>query len=284
MSQLAAILNLTLRSQTGASRTLLMTATILVGAHATVLAIHPEATLLSNIFILCLLLLATALCLVGAHTECNEARPLWLLLGAAFLLAAVGQLAWTYGAYAAHLRTKPRAFNGDFFFFIYGIPILLAICSRDKDAGLRTFVWLDGTQALIAAMLAYVLLFSVLPSHARPRPIPASTLNYFTDAENWILVAAVSLRFFSNPTSARRRFYRTLSIYLWVNAVVVLILGYLELELGWRDGVQDAAWGLPELALCAAFAFQRGDLADGGEPRSGHRGFPSQSAPKPSSQ
>jgi hypothetical protein len=284
MSQLAAILNLTLRSQTGASRTLLMTATILVGAHATVLAIHPEATLLSNIFILCLLLLATALCLVGAHTECNEARPLWLLLGAGFLLATVGQLAWTYDAYAAHLRTHPQAFNGDFFFFVYGIPILLAICSRDKDAGLRTFVWLDGTQALIAAMLAYVLLFSVLPSHARPRPIPATTLNYFTDAENWILVAAVSLRFFSNPTSARRRFYRTLSIYLWVNAVVVLILGYLELELGWRDGVQDAAWGLPELALCAAFAFQRGDLADGGEPRSGHRGFPSQSAPKPSSQ
>jgi hypothetical protein len=261
-----------------------MTATILVGAHATVIAIHPEATLLSNIFILCLLLLATALCLVGAHTECNEARPLWLLLGAGFLLATVGQLAWTYDAYAAHLRTHPQAFNGDFFFFVYGIPILLAICSRDKDAGLRTFVWLDGTQALIAAMLAYVLLFSVLPSHARPRPIPASTLNYFTDAENWILVAAVSLRFFSNPTSARRRFYRTLSIYLWVNAVVVLILGYLELELGWRDGVQDAAWGLPELALCAAFAFQRGDLADGGEPRSGHRGFPSQSAPKPSSQ
>jgi hypothetical protein len=284
MSQLAAILNLTLRSQTGASRTLLMTATILVGAHATVLAIHPEATLLSNIFILCLLLLATALCLVGAHTECNEARPLWLLLGAGFLLATVGQLAWTYDAYAAHLRTHPQAFNGDFFFFVYGIPILLAICSRDKDAGLRTFIWLDGAQALIAAMLAYLLLFSVLPSHARPRPIPASTLNYFTDAENWILVAAVSLRFFSNPTSARRRFYRTLSIYLWVNAVVVLILGYLELGLGWRDGVQDAAWGLPELALCAAFAVQRGDLADGGEPRSGRRGFSSPSVPKPSSQ
>jgi hypothetical protein len=266
MYQLATIHNLTVRSQSGASRTLLVTATILVGAHATLLAIHPEATLLSNLFILCLLLLATALCLVGAHTERSEARPLWLLLGAGFLLATVGQLAWTYSAYAAHLRTHPKAFNGDFFFFVYGIPILLAICSRDKDAGLRTFAWLDGAQALIAAMLAYLLLFSVLPSHARSRPIPASTLNYFTDAENWILVAAVSLRFFSNPTSARRRFYRTLSVYLWVNAVVVLILGYLELELGWRDGVQDAAWGLPELALCAAFAFQPWEPADDGEP------------------
>jgi hypothetical protein len=246
----------------GASRILLVTATILVGAHATLLARHPEATLFSNLFSLCLLILATTLCLAGAHTECSETRPLWLLLGAGFLLATVGQLAWTYSAYAAHLRTHPQAFNGDFFFFVYGIPILLAICSRNKDAGLRTFVWLDGAQALIAAVLAYLLLFSVLPSHARPRPIPASTLNYFTDAENWILVAAVSLRFFSNPTPARRRFYRILSIYLWVNAVVVLILGYLELELGWRDGLQDAAWGLPELALCAAFAFQPRDAVD----------------------
>lgn len=256
MSQLPTILRLTLRSQSGAARTLLVTATILVGAHATLLALHPEATLLSNLFILCLLFLATALCLVGAHTECDESRPLWFLLGAGFFLATVGQSAWTYSAYAAQLRTHPQALNGDFFFFVYGIPILLAICSRDKDSGFRTFVWLDGAQALIAAVLAYLLLFSVLPSHAQRRPIPASTLNYVTDAENWILVAAVSLRFFSNPTFARRRFYRTLSTYLWVNAVVVMILGYLELELGWRDGLQDAAWGLPELALCAVFAFQ----------------------------
>jgi hypothetical protein len=265
MSQLATRLNLPVRSLSGGSRSFLVTATILVGAHATLLAIHPEATLLSNLLILCLLLLATTLCLVGAHTEGEETRPLWLLLGAGFLLATVGQLAWTYSAFAAHLRTHPRAFDGDFFFFVYGIPILLAICSRDKDAELKTFVWLDGAQALIAAMLAYLLLFSVLPSHARPRPIPARTLNYFTDAENWILVAAVSLRSFSNPTSARRHFYRILSVYLWVNAVVVLILGYLELELGWHDGVQDAAWGLPELALCVAFAFQRSGLADDSE-------------------
>jgi hypothetical protein len=245
------------RSQSDAPRALLVTAMILVAVHAALLAIHPAATLCSNLIILCLLLLATTLCMVGAHTECDETRPLWRLLGAGFFLATIGQLAWTYSAYAARLRTHPEAVNGDFFFFVYGIPILLAICSREKDAGLRAFLWLDGAQALIAAVLAYLLLFSVLPSHGQPRPIAASTLNYVTDAENWILVAAVSLRFFSHPTEARSRFYRTLSTYLWVNAVVVLILGYLELELGWRDGVQDAAWGLPELALCAAFYLQR---------------------------
>jgi signal transduction histidine kinase/ActR/RegA family two-component response regulator len=263
------------RSQLGASRILLVTAAILVTAHATLLVLHPDATLLSNLFILSMLLLATILCLLGAHTEGTETRPLWLLLGAGFLLATVGQLGWTYSAFAAHLHIRVQAFNFDFFFFAYGIPVLLAICSRDKDAGLKTFAWLDGAQAFIAFMLAYLLLFSVLPSYAPPRPISATNLMYLTDAANWILVAAVSLRFFSNPAPARRRFYRTLSLYLWVNAVVVLVLGYLELQRGWRDGPQDVAWGLPELTLCASFALQPRVPTDNHVPHAGRRSMES---------
>jgi signal transduction histidine kinase/CheY-like chemotaxis protein len=263
------------RSRLGASGILLATATILVTAHATLLVLHPEATLLSNLFVLSMLLLATTLCLLGAYSEGKETRTLWLLLGAGFFLATVGQFGWTYSQFAAHLQNHAQAFNFDFFFFAYGIPILLAICSRDNDAGLKTFIWLDGAQALIAAMLGYLLLFSVLPSSARPRPITATNLMYLTDAENWILVAAVSLRFFSDPTPPRRRFYRTLSLYLWVNAVVVLILTYLETKHGWRDGLQDAAWGLPELTLCASFALQPRVPVRSGEPRGRHQAIQS---------
>jgi signal transduction histidine kinase/CheY-like chemotaxis protein len=263
------------RSRPAAYRILLVTATILVTAHATLLVFHPGATLRSNLFVLGMLLLATILCLFGARAEGKESRALWLLLGAGFLLATAGQLGWTYSAFATHLHIRTQAFTFDFFFFAYGIPILLAICSRDKDAGLKAFVWLDGAQAFIAATLAYLLLFLVLPSYARPRPIPATNLMYLTDAENWILVAAVSLRFFSNPTPARRRFYRTLALYLWVNAIVVHILLYLELERGWRDGLQDAAWGLPELALCASFALQPRILMGNRESRSGRRSMES---------
>ena len=203
--------------------------------------------------------------------ESKETRPLWLLLGAGFFLATIGQLGWTYSAFAGRLHIRTTAFNFDFFFFAYGIPILLAICSKDKDAALKTFAWLDGAQALIAGVLAYLLLFSALPPYARPRPISAANLMYVTDAANWILVAAVSLRFFSNPTPAIKRFYRILAPYLWVNAVVVLILLYLELERGWRDGVQDAAWGLPELTLCASFAFEPRVAPHTREPRAGRR-------------
>jgi hypothetical protein len=122
------------------------------------------------------------------------------------LLAAVGQLGFTYYYFATQLHTQSQAVNSDFFFFAYGIPVMLAICSRSSDAGLKVFAWLDGAQALIAAMLAYQQLLSILPSHARPAAISATNLMYLNDAESWILVGAVSLRFFSKPSPARRRF------------------------------------------------------------------------------
>ena len=114
-----------------------------------------------------------------------------------------------------------------------------------------------GLQALIAAMLAYLQLFSVLPSHASREGISAINLMYLNNAENLVLVGAVTLRFFSNPSPARRRFYLTLSHYLWVNGLVGLIVGYVELKHGWQNGVQDAAWGFPYLALIGSSALQQ---------------------------
>ena len=119
---------------------------------------------------------------------------------------------------------------------------MLAICSRSTDARLKIFAWLDGAQGLIAAMLAYLQLFSAVPSHAGPEGISATNLMHLYNAENWILVGAVTLRFFSNPSPARKRLYRTLSLYLWASGLVALVLGYLELERGWPAGLQDAGW------------------------------------------
>ncbi len=95
---------------------------------------------------------------------------------------------------------------------------------------------------------------------------------YLYNAENWILVGAVTLRLFSEPVGgARRHFYRTLSIYLWVYAVVALVLGYLELERSMPDGVQDVVWGIPYLALLGALAFQQQSFKDEDAPSNGRR-------------
>jgi signal transduction histidine kinase/DNA-binding response OmpR family regulator len=240
-----------------AARSLFVAGTILVAAHVALLVFDPRALFLSNLFILIFNLLGFTVCLLGASSESPETRPLWLLFGCGLLLVVVGQLGWTYYDFAIQIHTQTLANNSDFFFFAYGIPVMLAICSRGTDAGLRIFAWLDGAQALIAAMLAYLQLFSALPSHAHPEAISATNLMYLNNAENWVLVGALTLRFFSNPTPARRRFYRILSVYLWVNGIVLLILGYLELKRGWPEGLQEAGWGIPYLALMGSFALQQ---------------------------
>ena len=255
----------------GAARNLFVAGLILVAAHVTLLVFDPRATLLSNLFILAFPLLGVAACLVGAYSESPETKPLWLLFGCGLLLAAVGQLGLTYYYYVLHMHSQSQALNSDFFFFAYGIPVMLAICSRSSDAGLKVFAWLDGAQALIAAMLAYLQLFSILPSSARPEAISATNLMYLNNAENLVLVGAVTLRFFSNPSPARKRFYRVLSFYLWVNGMTLVILGYLELKQGWPDGPQDAGWGMPYLALLSSFALQRETHTDKSERSSGQR-------------
>ena len=246
-----------MRPRTGAFRSLFVAGTILLTAHVTLLVLDPQALFLSNLFLLIYPLLGVTACLFGAYSESTEARPLWLLFGCGLLVAAVGELGLTYYDFGKHIHTQTQALNSDFFFFAYAIPVMLAICSRSTDAGLKSFAWLDGIQALIAAMLAYLQLFSVLPSHARPEAISATNLMYLNNAENLALVGAVTLRFFSNPSPARRRFYLTLSHYLWVNGTVGLTVGYFELKHGWNNGVQDAAWGFPYLALMGSLALQQ---------------------------
>jgi hypothetical protein len=227
----------------GVARSLFVAGTILVAVHVALLAFDPHALLLSNLLILRFDLLGLTVCLLGASSESPETGPLWLLFGCGLLLVVVVSLDGRITTSRSRYTLRPRPTTPTSSFLRTEFLYCLAICSRSTDAGLKSFAWLDGAQALIAAMLAYLQLFSVLPSHAHPEAISATNLMYLNNAENWVLVGAVTLRFFSNPSPARRRFYRVLSVYLWVNGIVLLILGYLELKRGWPEGLQDVAWG-----------------------------------------
>jgi signal transduction histidine kinase/CheY-like chemotaxis protein len=260
-----------MRAGPGAARSLFVAGTILVAAHVALLVFDPGALFLSNLLLFIYPLLGVMACLLGAYTESRETRPLWLLFGCGLLVAAVGELGLTYYDFGTHIHTQTQALNSDFFFFAFGIPVMLAICARSTDADLRIFAWLDGVQALIAAMLAYLQLFSVVPSYAHPEAITSMNLMYLNDAENLILVGAVTLRFFSNPSPARRRFYQTLSRYLWVNGIVALMISDIGVKHGWHNGVQDAAWGIPYLALMGSMTLQHKTPMDQSERSSGQR-------------
>jgi signal transduction histidine kinase/DNA-binding response OmpR family regulator len=241
----------------GGHQTLFVVGTTILVVQSALLILNPRATVISNLLISILALLAVAVCFLSVYSGSIHTRKLWILIGSGFLLSAIGQIGATYYDFMSQTHTQTAALNSDYFFFAYGIPILLAICSVDKDAGLRSFAWLDGAQAIVAAILVYLQIFSAVPSAGNTKTISATNLMFLYNAENWILVGAVTLRLFSSPSRAKERFYRTLAIYLWVYAIVALVLGYLELKRNLPDGIQDVAWGVPYLALLGALASRK---------------------------
>jgi hypothetical protein len=194
----------------GAARSLFVAGTILVAAHVTLLVFDPCALFLSNLFLLIYPLLGLRRACLGFERT-PRGQAIVALIRVRLAGRSGGELGLTYNDFGTHIHTQTQPLNSNFSFFAYAIPVMLAICSRSANTDLSIFAWLDGAQALIAAMLAYLQLFSVLPSHARPEAISSTNLMYLNNVENLILVGAVTLRSFSNPSPARRRFYQTLS-------------------------------------------------------------------------
>lgn len=223
-----------------------------------------QAMVAFNALIALEFLLAAAGCLRYASRQRGETRVLWILVAMGFFLSMGGQIHDTYDL-LLHVPPTTTATMADFFFLIYGIPILLAISWTNEEADLRVLYWLDGAQAIGAAVLIYFQIYSVLPWTGHSIAISTTSLMYVYNVENLTLAGAVTLRLFGNPAPSKRRFYIALFIYLWCYAIVALILGYMELERNMAQGLQDLFWGLPCLLLLAALFFQPGDVPAGDE-------------------
>ena len=236
------------------TRVLLAVCAISLLAQGVLIVVDPQAMVALNVLIALDFVFAAAGCLISCASRQNaETRMLWILVACGFLLSIAGQIGSTYDLVMKLPQTT--ATISDFFFLIYGIPVLLAISFTSDEADLRVLFWLNGAQAIVAAVLIYFQLFTILPSTGHLAAISTTSLMDVYNAENLTLAGAVTLRLFGNPASAKRRFYVALSIYLWSYAVVSLILGYFELERNIAQGLQDVFWGLPCLLLLAVLAF-----------------------------
>lgn len=222
--------------------------------HALIMAVDRQATTASNVLIAVAFLFAALGCVQRAVSGPAETRTLWVLIASGFFLSIVGQLGSTYDTFRN--TQQVTALIPDFFFLIYGIPILLAISFTNAEADLRSLLWLDGAQAVLAALLIYLQIFSTLPSLGHATAISDTALMNVYNVENLLLAVAVTLRLFANSSDAKRHLYRALAVYLWSYAAVALALGYLELERNMAEGLQDVFWGLPCLLLLAVFAFR----------------------------
>ncbi len=237
------------------TRVLLAVCAISLLAQGVLMVVDPQAMVALNVLIALDFVFAAAGCLISCASRQNaETRMLWILVACGFFLSMAGQIGSTYDALMNIQQTT--ATLEDFFFLIYGIPVLLAISVTSDEADLRVLFWLNGAQAILAAVLIYFQLFSILPSTGHLTAISTTSLMDVYNAENLTLAGAVTLRLFGNPALAKRRFYIALSVYLWSYAVASLILlGYFELERNIAQGLQDVFWGLPCLLLLAVLAF-----------------------------
>jgi diguanylate cyclase (GGDEF)-like protein len=155
-----------------------------------------------------------------------------------------------------HGSAPQTATIGDFFYFFYGVPILLALSSPDEARLIPLFFWLDVLQAVVAGCLAYIAIFAVLPfSGATQQPLTASLLVWTYDIENLILAVGATARLLSSPNDAQeRRLFQILSMFLWVYAVCLCIYNHIVASLT-DAGLLDTLADIPFAVLFLAVLF-----------------------------
>jgi diguanylate cyclase (GGDEF)-like protein len=197
-------------------------------AHSLLAAFFPEsqADLLYG-FITASTLFALAACLWRAWHCPPGMKAHWLLLGAGLFCWAVAIVMMETAEFLYHPSVTTATIE-DFFFFFYGIPLLLAIAMPEKGQKSAAFFLLDLVQAIAVGYLAYVALFSVLPFTSIPlRPISQFSLVIVFDFENLILaILATAQLAVGTRGSHERQFFKILSGYLWLYAICITLYNH----------------------------------------------------------
>ena len=199
--------------------------------------------------------LAASGCLQRGLSGSTETRTIWKLIAVGLFLWTVGQIGFSVGG----STREPAQMIGskwDFFFFVYGIPILIAMSSANEVVGLRSFLWPDGANAVLAATLAYVRLFSALPESRWQVPLSSADLVNVCNIQNGILACACTVCLFSRPPGEKRKVFAALSGFLWIYGMVAAFWGTSKFGQGSGTTLQEGVlWEVPFLLLLTAIAF-----------------------------
>jgi len=201
---------------------------------------------------ICLFLVAAPVLALAACFRCSffcakNMRIHWILVCAGLALWSLGMSLALWEQFFQHVSKDEYALASDFAYFLYGVPVLLAISLPGVENRLKLFLWVDGLQVVIAACLTYVLLFSVLPfTHQPVTPLPITNVARTYNIENLLLAVAATIRLLScSPNTEERRFYRVLSTFLWTYAGCAGLFNYLT--------VQQITWPGAELLVDVPF-------------------------------
>jgi diguanylate cyclase (GGDEF)-like protein len=211
----------------------------------------------SYFFFLFWSLLAASVCFRRAVVNPRGMSRNWILLSLGLFLWFVGTILAMYAEFYAHANPAAASID-DFFYFFYGIPILLAIAAQDEGGGVSIFFWLDGFQAITAGCLAYIAIFGALPLTGVPtHPLSVTHLIQIYDVENLILALAATARLAASPRgSDERRFFRILVTFLWTYTVFSAIYNRIvevQLDAGMLDLIVDIPFALLIVAATRAW-------------------------------
>jgi diguanylate cyclase (GGDEF)-like protein len=194
--------------------------------------------------------LALAVCWWQARTCAVRTRLLWMLLSAALVVWSIGILFAAREDLSLYDPMGGADFS-DFLFFVYGMPILLAISSPTEGERNAAFVWLDAVQVLMTAFLIYVAAFSVLPfAHRNGHTLSVARLLVIYNVESFALAAIATLRLLAYTNDGEeRRFYQVLCGYLWVYAVLAALYNHITIATDEHTGLYDLFTVLPFVTL-----------------------------------
>lgn len=239
------------------TRQIVLLAVGYLGLQALCIRMFPgHAMAVSYPFIIVAPWLALAVCWTCGRAHAERTRVLWTLVCAALTLWALGTLfaAWED---LAQRNTMTVADFSDFLFFLYGMPMLLAISSASEGERTSLFIWLDTLQALTTAFLTYVTIFSVIPfTHESGKPLSVPLLLVTYNVENLALAGAATLRLLAYTNNGEeRRFYQVLCGFLWVYAFCAGTYNHVTVATNEHTGLYDLLATLPFLLLSCGVVF-----------------------------
>jgi diguanylate cyclase (GGDEF)-like protein len=175
---------------------------------------------LSTIFIVLAELAALAVSLLAAKSVSSSVRMLWLLLACSILFHSI---AMSLDAMAE--ITGAPVFNyvpgfQIYFSMLYGVPLLVAVSLQSDQRILRIARTIHSLLSLAIGIVLYLEIFTLLTVSGSKNPAAAVLIARMFDWIDLFLAVAATIRWMGSEQSQEIEFFRILSIFLWINAVL----------------------------------------------------------------
>lgn len=207
---------------------------------------------------------AFAACLRRAIVSSSNAKFNWAMLSAGVFLWATGLSFAAWEDLSQHVP-ETTAHLSDLLYLLYGVPILLTISSPAGSEKNPIFLWLDAVQAILTVCLVHVSLFSAFPfMNQEQHPISASLLVRTYNSQNLVLACGATLRLLAQRRQGEtRRFYQTLTTFLWGYAICAALYNHIVLTTHEQTGLYDLLVVAPLLLLagCALMVIVRAPVS-----------------------